>query len=161
MILRPATSRDSTQVADVYLASRKKFLSFAPLANSEEDVRIWISNVLIPSGNVTIAEVERQVVGMICVSVSDGMSWIDHLYISPDFVHQKIGSKLLLKTIINLSPPIHLNTFQQNIYAKAFYEKHGFRELSRSDGAGNEEQCPDILYALSGESFDSLLEKGL
>ena len=30
--------------------------------------------------------------------------------------------------------------------ASKFYERHGFQAVGYSDGARNEEQCPDILY---------------
>jgi len=45
-----------------------------------------------------------------------------------------------------LPPPIRLYTFQDNQRARNFYERRGFRAVTYSDGAGNEEKCPDMLY---------------
>ncbi|MFZ1467750.1 MAG: GNAT family N-acetyltransferase [Paracoccaceae bacterium] len=35
-------------------------------------------------------------------------------------------------------------TFQANTRAIAFYARHGFVEVDRTDGAGNEERLPDV-----------------
>lgn len=47
--LRGATLEDADAIANVYLASRKKFIDFAPLIHSDEDIYQWIRNTLIPS----------------------------------------------------------------------------------------------------------------
>jgi hypothetical protein len=36
-------------------------------------------------------------------------------------------------------------TFQANLGARRFYERHGCRQVRRTDG-DNEENLPDILY---------------
>ncbi len=41
---------------------------------------------------------------------------------------------------------LDLWTFQSNIGAQRFYNRHGFLEVMRTDGAGNEERSPDIRY---------------
>ena len=51
--------------------------------------------------------------------------------------------------------PIRLYTFQCNEAARHFYEHHGFRAIAYSDGSGNEEKCPDILYEWQPESLQS------
>ena len=45
-----------------------------------------------------------------------------------------------------LGSPIRLRTFQENIQAMRFYEKHELKIVELSDGSKNEEQCPDVLY---------------
>ena len=40
--------------------------------------------------------------------------------------------------------------FESNRRAQAFYERHGFVAVERTDGTGNEEQEPDIRYAWAG-----------
>ena len=90
--LRSATTTDGQEVATVYLASRKKFLPYAPLAHSDADVRRWITEKLIPSGNVIVAEHDSRIVGMMAPSTNDGVSWIDHLYLSPEAVDKGTGT---------------------------------------------------------------------
>ena len=53
-MFRAATAADAAGVAEVYLASRKAFLPFAPLAHADADVRRWVADVLIPAGGVTV-----------------------------------------------------------------------------------------------------------
>jgi hypothetical protein len=40
--------------------------------------------------------------------------------------------------------------FQANAGARRFYLRHGFVEAGRTDGRGNEERAPDILYVFGG-----------
>ena len=147
--IRPATHVDAEQVASVYIASRKAFVAFAPLAHGDDDVRGWISNVLIPAGGVTVAVADgsrEAVVGMMAVSQQDGVAWIDQLYLHPSAVGRGIGSRLIESAKHSFGSPIRLYTFQDNAGARRFYERHGFRAIKFSDGADNEERCPDILY---------------
>jgi hypothetical protein len=37
-------------------------------------------------------------------------------------------------------------TFQRNAPARRFYEKEGFVAVRETDGSGNEEREPDVLY---------------
>ena len=37
-------------------------------------------------------------------------------------------------------------SFASNLPVQQFYVKHGFTEVERTDGAGNEERAPDIRY---------------
>ena len=37
----------------------------------------------------------------------------------------------------------------RNTGARRFYERHGFVEAGRTDGRGNEEGVPDVLYVFS------------
>jgi hypothetical protein len=41
---------------------------------------------------------------------------------------------------------LQLFTFQRNERARAFYEARGFVAIGASDGSGNEEGEPDLLY---------------
>jgi ribosomal protein S18 acetylase RimI-like enzyme len=149
VILRPAAESDAERVASVLLASRKAFVAFAPLAHADDDVRGWIANVLIPSGGVSVAVAgssNEGVVGMMAVSQQDGVGWIDQLYLHPDLVGRGIGTRFIELAKESLGSPIRLYTFQENAGARRFYERHGFRAIALSDGADNEEHCPDVLY---------------
>jgi hypothetical protein len=41
---------------------------------------------------------------------------------------------------------LQLWTFQSNVRAHKFYERHGFIAVETTDGSGNEEQAPDVRY---------------
>jgi GNAT superfamily N-acetyltransferase len=146
VILRTAALADAEAVSEVYLASRKRFLAYAPLAHTDQEVREWIAHTLIPSGEVTLAILDGQTVGMLALSRDETAGWIEHLYLHPQAVGQGIGTHLLAMAKDRLGPPIRLYTFQANAGARRFYERHGFQAVAFGDGSDNEENCPDVLY---------------
>jgi GNAT superfamily N-acetyltransferase len=147
--LSAAAPADAEAIADVYLASRRTFLPFAPLAHDEADVRTWVARVLVPEGRVTVARQDDAVVGLLAVSVgADGCGWIDQLYLAPGATGRGIGARLLALALGELPRPVRLYTFQANAGARRFYERHGFVAVAFGDGSGNEEGVPDVLYEL-------------
>jgi len=142
---RIAVQHDSECIADIYLASRKRYLPYAPLAHTDSAVRSWIRDQLIPSGNVTVILVDGAVRGFLAISRDTSFGWIDLLYLDPSAVGMGLGSLLLREAKSILGGPIRLYTFQQNQGARNFYHQHEFREIEFSDGALNEERIPDVL----------------
>ncbi len=148
-VLRPATSVDARAVAEVLIRSRAEYLPFAPSAHPPDDVRAWVANQLVPTGGVTVAEHQGDVVGVVATSHLDGVSWIDQMYVRPGWVGRGVGTQLLEHAHRQLLRPIRLYTFQANAGARRFYERHGYRTIEFSDGQTNEERCPDVLYELN------------
>ena len=144
--LRPATLDDASAVAEVYLRSRKELVACAPLVHSDDSVRSYVRERLIPKGHTTVAVVDGEVVGLMATARTDSVSWIEQLYLHPAWVRRAIGTRLLELARRELLPPIRLYTFQCNTGARAFYEHHGFVAIAFGDGFGNEERCPDVLY---------------
>jgi GNAT superfamily N-acetyltransferase len=68
--------------------------------------------------------------------------------VDPGMVGHGVGSVLLAHAIETLALPIRLYTFQQNVGARRFYERHSFQAIQFTDGEDNEERCPDVLYEL-------------
>lgn len=149
MVLRPALAGDADAVAQVICRSRAAFVAYAPMAHAPLDVRAWVGGVLIPSGGVHVATHDDVVVAMLAVSSADDTRWIDQLYVLPGWTGRGIGAQLLNAAHDMLAPPIRLYTFQANAGARRFYERHGYRAIACSEGAGNEERCPDVLYERS------------
>ncbi|MCA7970791.1 GNAT family N-acetyltransferase [Burkholderia sp. AU39826] len=77
------------------LASRDTLASYAPLAHAEAAVRDWVANMLVPSGNVTVAVNDGHIIGMAAHAVTDGVTWLEQLYVCPEFKRQGIGTALL------------------------------------------------------------------
>ena len=134
----------------MYLAARKRFLPYAPLAHTDEDIRRWMAEVVIPRSQVSVAQVEGRVVGMMVLARREAIGWIDHLYLAPEAVGQGIGSAFVAQAKEQLGAPVRLYTFQANQGARRFYERHGFRAIQFGDGSQNEEHCPDVLYEWRG-----------
>jgi GNAT superfamily N-acetyltransferase len=148
-VFRAATLSDANVISEVYLASRKRFLPYAPLAHTDEQVRAWIANQLIPHSDVSVALVNGEIVGMMAVSQNDVANWINQLYILPRAVGQGIGTRFIEQAKTKSGSPIRLYTFKANEGARRFYERHGFKAIAFGDGSGNEEKCPDVLYEWS------------
>lgn len=145
-ILRPAIREDAEEIADLYLESRKTFLPFAPLRHTDEEVRRWMADSLIPAGGVMVATTAAGLAGMIAISRDAEYGWIQQLYVRPSWVGRGIGTQLLEWALHEINAPVRLYTFQANTAARRFYERHGFIPIAYGDGSSNEEKCPDVLY---------------
>lgn len=145
MILRKAKRDDSERIADIYLASRKRYLPYAPLAHTDDAIHSWVRERLIPTGNVIVVLEGGCIRGFLATSRDSGHGWIDHLYLDPEAVSRGLGSVLLEEAKCALGSPIRLYTFQENNRARRFYRRHGFREIEFGDGASNEEKVADVL----------------
>lgn len=66
-------------------------------------------------------------------------------YLMPDHRGKGVGSEIMAQIQMD-KPKIVLWTFQANKAAQRFYMRFGFVEVERTDGAGNDENLPDIKY---------------
>jgi len=139
--LRKLDHADMAAAAAVHRASFDERLpTLSGLHTSSEDVGFW-SAVVFKDCQIWGAEENGRLVGVIAF-LED---WIDQLYILPEAQGRGIGSQLL-DVAKSAYPVLSLWTFQRNAAARRFYEKHGFFIVDESDGAGNEEREPDVLY---------------
>lgn len=143
---RRAAAQDAQAVSDVYLLSFKTFITFVKPVHTDENVRQWIAEYLIPNTDVTVAEMDGQIVGLMALKKIEGIGWIDQLYLHPQVTGQGLGGQMVDLAKRTLGSPIRLYTFQPNSGARRFYEHHGFKAIEFGDGSGNEEKCPDVLY---------------
>lgn len=141
MTLRLASAEDAAALARVHRQAMRISLSFLPELHTPEEDLWFMQNRLLPGNQVWVAEVDGEVVGYI--GFHEG--WIEHLYIAPDHQGRGLGPALLDKALED-GTERRLWTFQQNARARNFYEKRGFRPEAFTDGAGNEERTPDVLY---------------
>ena len=81
------------------------------------------------------------------IAFRDG--WIDHLFVAPEHQGVGLGTRLLDQAKATKSR-LRLWTFQRNDGARNFYESHGFVQIDITDGSGNEEREPDVLFEWSG-----------
>ncbi len=144
--LRRAKSTDAVRVADILIEARSSFMLYAPSVHSEADVRDWVRMHLILTGGVIVAERKEEVVGFVAVSTDSNYQWIDQMSVQPLWVGHGIGARLLEYVVATSTLPIRLYTFQANLDARRFYERHGFLAVEFTDGQANEERCPDVLY---------------
>lgn len=142
--LRRALNNDAVNVAKVYIRTRRAAIPLIPqYTHTDDEVREWISSIVIPLQDTWIAETEnRNIVAM--MSLENG--WIDQLYVDPEWSGQGIGSSLIQLAKKRYPKRLALWTFESNIGARRFYERHGFYEAERTDGRENEEHAPALRY---------------
>jgi ribosomal protein S18 acetylase RimI-like enzyme len=139
--IRVAVEEDASVVARIHMASRSATMPYLPPQKRDhEQVSRWVQDVVLRRCRTWVAVRRAEIVGYAAL---DG-DMLDHLYLRPDVRRQGIGT-LLLDEVRRHSPEgVVLHVFQQNIGARAFYERHGFTVLDTSDGSRNMENLPDM-----------------
>lgn len=141
LALRRLALKDMDAAAAVHRASFDRALPrFAGLHTPTED-RAFYRTQVFKSCEVWGAERQSKLVGIIAFR----RDWIDQLYVLPDAQRHGVGGDLL-EIAQNTFPLLNLWTFQRNLPARRFYEANGFVVVRETDGSGNEEKEPDVLY---------------
>jgi ribosomal protein S18 acetylase RimI-like enzyme len=142
LTIRRARPNDAAAIADIWLASFKTTYPFAP-AHTDDEVHAWVADVLLPGTESWIAEDGDMAIGFMAL----GDASVEQLYLLPAWTGRGIGSRLVRLAQQRRAAGLQLWTFQVNDAARRFYERHGFRAVELTDGAGNEERQPDVRYA--------------
>jgi GNAT superfamily N-acetyltransferase len=142
VVLRRATGADAAAVADVWLRSYTAALPGVRRAHTDDEVRAWIRDVVVPERETWVAGTGGVVVGLMVL----GPGEIDQLYLHPDWRGRGVGDRLVALAKELFPSGLSLWTFQVNEPAARFYERHGFVAVERTDGRGNEEREPDVRY---------------
>ena len=100
---------------------------------------IGFAGQLIDKGWVTVADDAGQVTGFIAC---DGET-VQALYVNSETRCNGVGARLL-RHAQDQCDTLTLWTFQANTAAHRFYARHGFAEVERTDGSGNDEGLPDV-----------------
>jgi GNAT superfamily N-acetyltransferase len=145
--LRRADTADARAAADVWLRSRRAAVPAIPApVHPDDDVRHHFETVLVPTKETWLAEADGVAVGVL---VLDGTE-VDQLYVDPDWQRGGIGSELVRLAQNRRPGGLALWTFQSNLGARRFYERHGFVAVGWTDGSANEERAPDVRYVWRG-----------
>ncbi len=142
MIVRRATAADAEAVAEVWLRSYTAALPGVRRAHTDDEVREWFRDVVVPDRETWVAEVDGAVAGLLVL----GDGEIDQLYLDPDRRGRGLGDRLVELAKERYPRGLSLWTFQVNGAAGRFYERHGFVAVERTDGRDNEEREPDVRY---------------
>lgn len=137
-LLRPATPLDAGRVGAILSAWIDETPWMPRIHTRAEDIAH--ADMMVRQGWVTVSENET-INGFLARDGDD----IHALYIAPDARGQGVGSRLLIDAM-HKNDQLSLWTLQANTRAQAFYERHGFTEVERTDGTGNDEGLPDIRY---------------
>lgn len=138
MNIRAVHAHEGPQIAQISRETRLAAMPYLPdLHTPEEDLAFFASE--IKSSTCLVAEVNGEIVGFGCVR--DG--WLNHLYVLPNHQGVGIGSALLNELRSKID---QFWVFQKNHLARDFYKLRGFIEVEFTDGAGNEENEPDVRF---------------
>jgi len=116
------------------------------MVHTNEETRSWIARWVVPQTELWVAESDGgALVGMLVLDDE----WVDQLYVEPALTGQGIGGELIALAKRERPSGLRLWTFESNVRARRFYERHGFSSRDRTAG-DNEEGAPDILYVWDG-----------
>ncbi len=144
--IRRGGARDASAAAELYLRARAAALRAGTMpagVHDDDDVRGHFASHIVGACELWVAEQGGALAGIL---VLDG-DFVDQLYVEPGLTGRGIGSALLAVAKRERPQGLRLWAFQSNTGARRFYERHGFLEVRRTDGADNEERAPDVLYA--------------
>jgi GNAT superfamily N-acetyltransferase len=147
--VRRATVQDAAEVAEVFLGSFHATYAF-PLAHTDDEVRGWIRDRLIPNDEVWVIVEDGRILGMLALAPG----WLEQLYVAPDRLGEGLGGRLVAVAKERQPDGLQLWTFQVNARARRFYESHGFVAVEETEDR-NEERQPDVRYVWPGPSAAS------
>jgi GNAT superfamily N-acetyltransferase len=143
VVLRRAVAADAEAAAGVWLRSFAAALPTVVRPRSDDEVRWYFREVLVPQAETWVAEAPDS--GPVGVMVlADGE--LAQLYLHPDWRGRGLGDRFVALAKERSPSGLSLWTFQVNESAHRFYERHGFEPVEHTDGSGNEEREPDVRY---------------
>ena len=154
-VLRRATDSDAPDVAEVWIRSFAAALPTVRRAHDDAAVRGLFADVVVPRYETWVADDGGTVVGLLVLG--DGEE-LEQLYLDPSWRGRGLGDRFVDLAKRRRPGGLALWTFQVNLAAQRFYERHGFVEVERTDGAGNEEREPDIRYSWTPPGLAPLLK---
>jgi GNAT superfamily N-acetyltransferase len=145
--LRRADGADAAALAELFLRARRAAVPAIPsIVHTDDEVRQWMSDVVVARRETWLAEARGALVAMLVLDGDD----LDQVYVDPDLTGGGIGSSLVRFAQSRRPQGLSLWAFQSNHRARRFYERHGFVAAEYTDGHGNEERAPDVRYVWGG-----------
>jgi GNAT superfamily N-acetyltransferase len=143
---RRAKPADAEQIVSLWLRSRRASVpSIPPPVHTDDEVMSWFATVVLNQRETWIVEESAGITAVLVLQAG----WIDQLYVDPDHTGRRLGTRLL-DLAKQLNPEgLDLWTFESNLGARRFYERHGFIAVAATDN-DNEEGAPDVRFHWSG-----------
>jgi GNAT superfamily N-acetyltransferase len=149
--LRPARPGDADAVGEVWLASFKTALPTVALVHTDEQVRSWLRDKVLPHRETWVASADSAVVGLMVL----GEDELEQLYIAPEWTGRGLGSRFMALAKDRRPGGLDLWAFEVNSGARRFYERHGFVAVETGDGSRNAEHEPDVRYSWRPGALDA------
>ena len=140
-VFRPLETRDVEAISLVHHRACLIAYRFIDWRYSLEEVERWYSKKFA-EWTWTLAAFDGDAAMAGFIALKD--HHIDQLYVDPSRQRCGVGSALLGEAVAAAPGRITLDVFEENISARAFYEKHGFQPRDR--WMNEEEGAIDLLY---------------
>jgi GNAT superfamily N-acetyltransferase len=142
MLVRRARLQEADEIAALWLRSRSASIPHIPApVHTDDEVRAFFEHVVLPEREVWVGDDGDAVVAVLALKDD----WVDQLYVEPARTGQGIGQQLIAQAKQRRPRGLRLWTFEANLGARRFYERHGFVIVGSTPGA-NEEGAPDVCY---------------
>jgi GNAT superfamily N-acetyltransferase len=125
-VLREAGLEDASELAALFLASRREALPYLPALHTDEETHRWMREVVLPSCRVWVVTEDERLTGFLALAGDQ----VEHLYVLPGCQVRGVGGSLLAVAKAASPDRLSLYTFQPNTQARAFYERKGFRTIA-------------------------------
>jgi GNAT superfamily N-acetyltransferase len=139
---RRATAADASEVATVYIASRRGAAAYLPTVGTDAEIRAFVVEKMLPEGETWVAEDGAEIVAVL---VLDG-DLVDQFYVAPDEQRRGVGDAMLAHAKRLRPAGLQLWAFLRNAPARRFYEARGFVAKKFTDGSTNMEREADVFY---------------
>lgn len=142
MLVRRARPDEAHDVASLWVRSRSASVPhIPPPVHTDDEVRAFFEHVVLPQREVWVADDGHVVVAVLVLDDE----WVDQLYVEPGQTGQGVGQQLIDWAKQQRPSGLTLWTFEANVGARRFYERHGFVIVGSTPG-DNEEGAPDVCY---------------
>jgi putative acetyltransferase len=113
-----------------------------------EDARTFFREHVVARCEIWVAHDGGETMGLLALEAP----WIRQFAVFSEFQRRGVGTALLRKAHDASPLELRLFTFQRNLKARAFYQKHGFATVAfgRSPAPENE---PDVEYRYSSDTI--------
>ena len=149
MELRPARLDEKDALAQLFQRARNDWTFVSPVP--DEALPRIAADLFDRHEEIWLAEEAGRVLGFLAIRRSRQNGWevLEKLYVDPKAQNRGVGTALLDQAKALRPDGFALWVFQKNEGARRFYERHGLRLVTLTDGADNMEREPDALYEWS------------
>ena len=146
------------EIVHLWRQSKRHALGDYVEPRSYSETLDFLVNFIAKTQHIRLAECNSRgiIVGFMALQGSE----LKQLYVHVDYLFQGIGSALVNEAKRDSPRGLRLHTFERNISARRFYDRHGFRLVGRDDD--NEERLPCLVYEWSPDpGAESAVPSGL
>ena len=133
-MIRKSCEADLEKLLDIWLRASIQAHNFVP-EDYWQKMKPSVKKYYLPNADSYVYEDKHKIKGFISI-IDD--KHIGALFVSPEYQHQKIGSKLI-KYVKQRYPELSLKVYTKNSGALRFYQRHGFKIIAEQQDDGTKE----------------------